>query len=329
MKNFWNKIMISGVLATSILVTGAVAANINITVDGQYINFTDARPFISNEGRTLVPLRALAEGLNAKVGWNTAQQLVTVEKVFDSAVECKGKQYRVGKGNIEFRINDRNVKYGFEGILANDYSGNYNQDNLSENLTMDTQPVILEGRTYLPARYVANLCGYEVGWDQANSTVVCKDIDKIDTSDFSGSLFNPQDDVSEKKTISRLEELKIGDLVLMDTATSLEGKVLYYSEYQDENPYAYNVIDIRDMSIQEQAVMQTKSAGIAFKVENIDYFGGTIKIKADLDVDVFDVANGVEVGNVAYKNKLIELDGSYLDKLIAIDSANRILEFAR
>jgi hypothetical protein len=33
---------------------------------------------------------------------------------------------------------------------------------------MDVAPVIKEGRTYLPARYVAEALGYRVDWDGAS-----------------------------------------------------------------------------------------------------------------------------------------------------------------
>lgn len=324
MKNFLDKLLISGVLGASILVSGVFAADINITIDGKNLEFTDARPFISNEGRTLVPLRSLAEGLNAKVGWDEEEQKVTVEKNFVIPFEYEKDKYQTGKSSVEFRINSQILNFEFYGINTT----NQRKDAVEE-LKMDTHPMIFEGRTYLPARFVANLCGYQVDWDQANNTVICKNINKVNISEFSGTFFNPEDDVAEKKKISKLEELKVGDLVFMDTANSLKGKTLYYSEYQDENPNTSNVIDIRNMSEQEQSIIHTKSAGIAFEVIEIETSNNTIKIKANIDIDVSDIANNVEDGNISYKNKLIELDGTYLDKLISIDLSNMLLEFTK
>ena len=37
--------------------------------------------------------------------------------------------------------------------------------------TMDQAPVIRDGRTYLPARYVAEAFGDNVSWDAASQTV--------------------------------------------------------------------------------------------------------------------------------------------------------------
>lgn|GEM_PF-6766500 len=38
---------------------------------------------------------------------------------------------------------------------------------------MDVEPLIKEGRTYLPARWVAEALGYQVDWDAENSIVLC------------------------------------------------------------------------------------------------------------------------------------------------------------
>ena len=40
-----------------------------------------------------------------------------------------------------------------------------------EGFEMDTVPVVKDGRTYAPVRYLAQEFGYEVGWDGAASTV--------------------------------------------------------------------------------------------------------------------------------------------------------------
>ena len=47
-----------------------LAAEINVTVEGAPVTWTDAKPFIDENDRTLVPLRPIANALGLEVGWN-------------------------------------------------------------------------------------------------------------------------------------------------------------------------------------------------------------------------------------------------------------------
>ncbi len=97
----------------------------------------DAAPYIE-DGRTLVPVRYLADALGAKTAWDETTQKVTVTE---------------GSTTIMLTI----------GSTALAVSGTARQ--------MDVAPVIRDGRTYLPARYVAEALGAKVDWDQDSQTV--------------------------------------------------------------------------------------------------------------------------------------------------------------
>ena len=100
----------------------------------------DAAPFVES-GRTYVPLRYLAMSVGVpvdKIKWNSTDQIVTLEK--------DGVTITLAVGSKVLYVNYQP------------------QD-------MDVAPVIKNGRTYLPARYVAEALGYQVGWD-ANTQAV-------------------------------------------------------------------------------------------------------------------------------------------------------------
>lgn len=100
----------------------------------------EAAPFIENN-RTFVPVRYLALSLGVSeddIVWSASARTVTL-KADDVSVEMA-----VG-GNILY-VNDSPRE-------------------------MDVTPVIKNGRTYLPARYVAESLGYKVRWDAANRSV--------------------------------------------------------------------------------------------------------------------------------------------------------------
>ncbi len=125
------------VLILSINITTFASDTIYVTLDGSYIEF-DVMPQIIN-GRTMVPIRAIFEKMGATVEWdgNTS-----------SAICTKGDTVvKMTVNSMDMYINNQVTK-------------------------MDISPVVVDGRTLAPARYVAEAFGADVQWDQENSTVV-------------------------------------------------------------------------------------------------------------------------------------------------------------
>lgn len=118
----------------------AAAAEVSVNVGGYPVQWTDAKPFIDSNNRTLVPLRAVGEALMLTVDWdNTAR-----EAVFSN-----------GESTLYFPIGSSTARTGDGGTV-----------------TMDTAAVIVNDRTYAPIRYLAEYFGFSVDWDNANQTVV-------------------------------------------------------------------------------------------------------------------------------------------------------------
>ncbi|MDL2248856.1 copper amine oxidase N-terminal domain-containing protein, partial [Tyzzerella sp. OttesenSCG-928-J15] len=114
---------------------------IKVLVDGQAVVF-DVAPSII-EGRTLVPLRAIAESLGAEVAWDGDLGKITL-----STDEMVNTLY----------IDDVNA-------VKTDAEGNETA------ITLDVPPMIIDGRTMVPARYIAESMGAEVGWDGDTQTI--------------------------------------------------------------------------------------------------------------------------------------------------------------
>jgi len=119
-----------------------------VFITGQNIYSRDAQmatmdvpPFIEQD-RVYVPVRYLAQAIGVAeeaISWNTAEQ--TVKLVQDGLTVA----LMVGSNNIY--IDGKPSKIEATMLLRN-------------------------GRTYLPARYVAGAFGYEVGWDAAHRAVL-------------------------------------------------------------------------------------------------------------------------------------------------------------
>ncbi len=112
-------------------------AVVKVTVGGEKVRF-DVLPSIT-EGRTLVPLRAIFEALGASVSWNQETQTVTADK--------DGLQIVLTIGAGQFTVG-------------------------GETKSLDVPAQIVDGRTLVPARAVAEAFGCNVDWDGVNSTVI-------------------------------------------------------------------------------------------------------------------------------------------------------------
>ncbi len=104
-------------------------ADMSISVDGKAVDFPDAKPFVDDNDRTQVPVRAVTEALGASVDWNGAEQLVTISG--------SGVKILLTIGSDIINVNGKPTK-------------------------MDTAAAVIDERTYIPARYVAEAMGYEV-----------------------------------------------------------------------------------------------------------------------------------------------------------------------
>lgn len=103
---------------------------IKISIDGKAVEF-DAKPFVDSNNRTLVPIRAVSEMLNAKVDWDGQTQTVTISQ--------NGKIVKIVIGSDTITVDEKTVE-------------------------MDTKAIILEERTYIPIRFVAETLGLTVEW---------------------------------------------------------------------------------------------------------------------------------------------------------------------
>lgn len=112
------------------------ATNIQVFIDGSPLK-TDVTP-LQEQGRTLVPLRAIFEALGATVQWNEADQSVTATK---------------GELSVKLQIGS-NIAFK-NGLQA----------------ALDVPPVIVKGRTLVPVRFVSEALGAQVAWDKSTSKV--------------------------------------------------------------------------------------------------------------------------------------------------------------
>lgn len=156
---------------------------INIVVGGTYVPRTGAEAFIE-DGRTLVPVRAVAETMRAEVLWDSGTQTITMNKA-SAKLSYNGKEYPNCTANAKLVIGQKAITIGLI-----DENG---KEVFSVVKEMDVSAKIVDGRTFIPARYVGYALGYDVSWEDKEgmaSRVLYKLIGK-QTIDFDGTSENP------------------------------------------------------------------------------------------------------------------------------------------
>lgn len=111
---------------------------IQVFVKGKKLNF-DSQPVIVGSGRTMVPMRAIFESLGATVKWDNATRGVSSEK--------DGRQ-------ISLTIDQR--KASINGAVKD----------------LDEPPMIQNGRTLVPLRFVGEAFGNKVDYHKAGNIAV-------------------------------------------------------------------------------------------------------------------------------------------------------------
>ena len=114
---------------------------IKVLLNGEAIDFADVAPMIIND-RTMVPLRAIFEALGATVEWDDATKTVTAKK-----------------GDITIKMT-----IGADSFTRND-----------EKVSLDSPATIVDSRTLVPVRAIAESFGSKVGWIAESKTVTIED----------------------------------------------------------------------------------------------------------------------------------------------------------
>lgn len=154
------------------------SSTISVSIDGKKVVFAEAKPFVDENGRTLVPLRKISEELGFEVKWDAATKKITMAA---DVKQSPGKEWFdynytfVGELFEKFRNQKSGVEtfsqiyYVGEKTVGIEYSGNGKTEVITGEI--DTCPVVKDGYTYIPARSLVEMIGYEVGWDNVTKRI--------------------------------------------------------------------------------------------------------------------------------------------------------------
>lgn len=116
-------------------------AAIKVEYNQKAIVFPDQKPVIRS-GRTLVPIRPIAESLGFDVEWNEKTRTVSINK---------------GTNNVRLVVTQKIAKKN------------------GQTINLDVPAQIINQRTMVPVRFIAEALSYKVNWNQASQTVLIAD----------------------------------------------------------------------------------------------------------------------------------------------------------
>ena len=132
-------------------------SSIKVQIDGNYLDFTDEQgnkvePQLINN-RTMVPLRKIFESLDCNISWNQETKTVTAVSN-NSEIKLTIDDERATTTNLETKE--------------------------TKEIILDSVPVIVDNRTLVPVRFIAESLNKDVEWAQDTKTVVIIDYEKLE-----------------------------------------------------------------------------------------------------------------------------------------------------
>lgn len=219
-------------LLTALLITACFApavGAVNVILNSSFLKFPDQEPVIEN-GTTLVPIRAISEALGLSVTWDEANRLVTLKN---------------GSFFIELTI------------------GSTKAVTSSGEKSLSQPPMIINGRTVVPLRFIAEAMGLTVLWNDEYQRVIING--NINTASEKPSEAPSENETAvstpslqpsaEKGTEPPVEdETEVTEDTALMTVTSPSGSIVFeipadftYEDTSDEQSFAFRSNDATDM----------------------------------------------------------------------------------
>jgi hypothetical protein len=196
---------------------------IKLKMNGIYINFPDAQPFIDENNRTQVPVRAIAESAGLNVSWDEETQTVSL---YSDILEC----------NFVIGMPTATVK------RSNGEDGSYEYSVIN----MDTDAIIVTDRTYIPVTYLAEAMSMTSEWNEDTQTVSIRPIEESDLPEyFPNDVSMPAESFAvgytENEVPANLAEVLSNDNIVYGEGVSLDTEENYSNSINvSDNLYKQN-----------------------------------------------------------------------------------------
>jgi len=310
MKRVGKFLIIVTIILTTLVLSSVYATVAEVQINGEIIDFTDADGNKVNaqliNSRTMVPLRKIFEVLGCEIEWNGETKTVTANK---------------NEKQIILQIDNPNATIIKAGI--------------EETIKLDAAPVIVNNRTLVPLRFIAESLEKQVGWDSSSYTAIIIDYDYFTDliKQKNIHLYEILNKTNQNTTFSITRNyIDMNDYALNSTAV-LNGKVEKESELSKitldfsgtdelmqeiitegwnhieyEAKYNANSIFIKTTNETFQKMLNIDAEEFTeFKIEELDLIGNADDSFSQAIESLFNIANS-ELTISTFKNMKTEFD---------------------
>ena len=208
----------------------------------------DTKPVIV-DGRTLLPVRAVIEEFGGNVNWNSDTKKVTLTHNENEIV--------LTINSIQASIND---------AVQN----------------LDTAPVIINNKTMLPIRFIAESFGFDVEWNENNKTITITNSDEIENIQKKNT-----ENTTEMATESVTESADVQDEEPENDSNIL---IAYFSATNNTKGVAENIADTLSADLYEIIPSEP------YTDEDLDYNDSNSRTSIEMNDKLSrpEIANNVE-----------------------------------
>ncbi|GED29749.1 copper amine oxidase N-terminal domain-containing protein [Brevibacillus centrosporus] len=223
-------------------------AAIKVEYNQKAIVFPDQKPVI-RDSRTLVPIRPIAESLGFDVDWNEQTRTVTINK---------------GTSNVRLVVTQKIAKKN------------------GQTINLDVPAQIINQRTMVPVRFIAEALSYNVNWNQATQTVLITD----EQATQSNATAEPKDNSATQKPAANEAAVKLIDRTTIKGRTFTIATIGLYRVSGNVEPGSEVVVTLEDNTFEVDV-----NADGSFEFNKDTYDGirnFTLKAEKDGKVDTYE-----------------------------------------
>lgn len=249
------KKLASLVLAIALVPVAAFSASaasapaaIKVEYNQKAIVFPDQNPVI-RDSRTLVPIRPIAESLGFEVDWNEQTRTVTINK---------------GTNNVRLVVTQKIAKKN------------------GQTINLDVPAQIINQRTMVPVRFIAEALSYNVNWNQATQTVLITD----EQATQSNATEEPKDNSATQKPEASETAVKLIDRSTIKGRTFTIATIGLYRVSGNVEPGSEVVVTLEDNTFE---VDVNSDGSFEFNKDTYDGIRNfTLKAEKDGKVDTYE-----------------------------------------
>lgn len=260
-------VMAAGLAVPAFAAVDVASTDLTLVINDKAVESNEeiGQPFITSDGRTMVPLRLVSETFGYKTSWTT-----------DGTIH-------IGSGDGAV---DVTLKIGADNYFANGIPG-----------TFETSPVLINDRAYLPARDFMELYGV-VEWDNDTRTVTITTGEQPaeETSDWVFQKGFGGDIQTVTKVYIQATNEKTGKIVYLTGAEKIYGDwaddASHFAEYYLGDTKVIN--GVHYVTVGRQGVMGGGEVAL-FQVPDLDNVENTAELTYVKSINYstdFTIANG-------------------------------------